>query len=63
MTTTRWRATFLREPVGPWRRSRDQMLRDLIGRDLGSYDEWGVFYFDALADFETMYIRDHANAA
>lgn len=60
---TRYRAMCLGRPVGPWRSERRQAYDDLAERDLGSYDEWGAFYFDILGDIETLHIRDHAKAA
>lgn len=38
------RATCLGVPCGPWRFGQTAARRDLIARDLGSYDEYGCFY-------------------
>lgn len=38
------RATCLGVPCGPWRFGYGGARRDLIARDLGSYDEYGCFY-------------------
>lgn len=38
------RATCLGVPCGPWRFGYNAARRDLIARDLGSYDDYGCFY-------------------
>lgn len=39
-----YRATSFNEPVAPWRDSLREVRRDLIQRQLGSYDEYGCFF-------------------
>lgn len=43
-TKTWYRALCFGKPIAPWRDSRDQARRDLLARDLGSFDEWGFFW-------------------
>lgn len=61
--TTWYRASCFGKPVGPWRTDREKARGDLIDRDLASYDEWGVFFTDAIAKLEIKSVRVQSRAA
>lgn len=64
MTEVIWyRALCFSKPVGPWRRCRKQMRRDLIAHGLGSYDEWGSFYITVPGYVEIKRERVYSSAA
>lgn len=48
-----YRATSFGKPAGPWRSNRDDMRKDLIAQNLGSYDDWGTFFITVPGGFET----------
>lgn len=60
---TMYRAVSFGRPVGPWRKSRDKARSDLIDQDLGSYDEWGIFWVTVPGDIETMGVAAQFRAA
>ncbi|QDC39102.1 hypothetical protein FIL70_07400 [Sphingobium fuliginis ATCC 27551] len=49
---TWYRALCLGQPVGPWRQCKERVRRDLLTRQLGSYDEWGKFFITVPGDIE-----------
>lgn len=50
-----FRATAFGEALAPWRESKQQVARDLIENDLGSYDEYGRFFVTVPGHVETRY--------
>jgi hypothetical protein len=50
---TWYRAMCFGKAVGPWRNCKAKVQRDLIARDLGSYDKWGQFFITVPGDVET----------
>jgi hypothetical protein len=49
-----YRAMLCGRPVGPWRRERAQVYRDLLALDLGSYEADGAFYVLVPADIQAV---------
>lgn len=47
-----YRVMAFGEPKGPWRANKHQVQQDAVAQGLGSYDEWGQFFFDAPAGFQ-----------
>ena len=52
MKITWYRALCLGKTVGPWRADKERVRRDLIARELGSFDEWGKFWITVPGDVE-----------
>lgn len=46
-----YRVMFLGEPKGPWRGSKRKAQQDALAMGYGSYDDDGLFFLDAMADF------------
>jgi len=58
-----YRALCFATPVGPWRSCREKVRRDLIARELGSYDEWGRFFVTVPGEVEIRIERAQSRAA
>lgn len=58
-----YRALCFSEPVGPWRRCKRQMRRDLMDRGLGSYDEWGTFFVTVPGNVQIKHEKIYSRAA
>lgn len=50
---TWYRALCFGKPIAPWRNSKDAARRDLVARDLGSFDEWGFFWVTVPGEMQT----------
>lgn len=59
----RFRAVSFGRPIGPWRTCKEKVRQDLIDKDLGSYDEWGVFFISVPGDIEIMLTPSQSKAA
>lgn len=58
-----YRAMCFGKPVGPWRKCKQKMRRDLIARGLGSYDEWGTFYVTVPGEVQIRSVSIQSRAA
>lgn len=64
-TAVRWyRLTCFHRPRGPWRDRLELVHKDALALGLGSYDEWGQWFWDVAGGVEKAYaIEDVEDAA
>lgn len=47
-----YRVVSFGKPMGPWRSQRRHAQQDAVALDLGSYDDYGVFWATVPGDIE-----------